>query len=77
MAKSNIVQESGTFKKQATPKQRRLICVQHSKLGEFQIIIPMWMEHFSSFISSQLSACELAICMNVLFLSVDKVLHLG
>jgi hypothetical protein len=76
MVKSNVVQENGTFKKQATPKQRRSTCVQHSKLGKFQITVPMWIEQFPSFISSQLLACELAISINVLFLSVDKVLHL-
>jgi hypothetical protein len=44
LVKSNFVQESGTLKKQTTPKQRRSIGVQYSKLGEFQIIIPTWIE---------------------------------
>jgi hypothetical protein len=44
MAKSNVVQESGTLKKQVTPKQRRSICVQYSKPREFEIIIPMWIK---------------------------------
>jgi len=38
----NVVQENGTLKKQVTP--RRLIGVQYSKLGKFQIIIPTWIE---------------------------------
>jgi hypothetical protein len=44
LVKSNVVRESGTIKKQATPKQRSLIGVQYSKPEEFQIIIPMWIE---------------------------------
>jgi hypothetical protein len=41
--KSNVAQESG-IKKKLIPKQSRLICVQYSKLGAFQITIPMWIE---------------------------------
>jgi hypothetical protein len=44
MEKFNVVQESGTLKKQETLKQRRSICVQYSKLGKFPITIPTWIE---------------------------------
>jgi hypothetical protein len=46
----NVVQENGILKKQVTP--RRLIGVQYSKLGKFQIIIPTWIEQFHFFIFS-------------------------
>ncbi len=59
-----------------TPKEKRLICVQHSKLGEFEIIIPTWIEEFPFFISLQLSTCKLVICVVALFFPVHKVLHL-
>jgi hypothetical protein len=73
VAKSNVVQESGIFFLKTTPKQENSICVQHSKPGKFQITIPTWIKQFPSFISSQLLACELAIC--VIALSIKKFLH--
>jgi hypothetical protein len=36
---------------------------------------PTWIEQFPSFIYLQMSSCELAICVIVLFLPIDKVLH--
>ncbi len=61
--------------KTSDSKETRLICVQHSKPREFEIIIPMWIKQFPSFIYLQLSVCELAICVVVSFLPIDKILH--
>ncbi len=63
--KSNVVQASGTLKKQTTPKQKKSIGVQYSKPRELQIIIPMWdrvISLFHFFIVVNMWICNFCCC---------------
>jgi hypothetical protein len=70
-----LCKKMGLSKNKRLLNRKNSICVQHSKPGEFQITISTWIEQFPSFISLQLLACELAICVVAIFFSINKVLH--